>query len=110
MPDVLIASGFGDAVSGGKHPVFLCYRWFDAAGDLTEVGRSIHTPLPGALDPGASASLAMRIAAPRHDGRYGLHVSLLQSGIAWFDDVDPANGHVATVDVSTAPVAMMTEL
>ena len=97
-------------VSGGKHPVFLCYRWLDAAGDLTEVGRSIHTPLPAALGPGASVSLAMRIAAPAHDGRYSLRVSLLQSEIAWFDDIDPSNGHVATVDVSTAPVAMTTEL
>jgi hypothetical protein len=86
--------------SGGKHPVFLCYRWYGADGGLAEVGRSIHTPLPSVLAPGATVSLSMRIAAPQHDGRYRLHVSALQSEIAWFDDVDPANGLVAAVDVS----------
>jgi hypothetical protein len=89
-------------VSAGKHAVFLCYRWYDGAGDLTEVGRSIHTPLPGALEPGATVALSMRIAAPEREGRYSLRASVLQSEVAWFDDIDPGNGLVAAVDVSTS--------
>jgi hypothetical protein len=89
-------------VSGGNHAVFLSYRWYDAAGDLTEVGRSIHTPLPGALEPGATVALSMRVAAPEREGRYSLRASVLQSEVAWFDDIDPGNGLVAAVDVSTS--------
>jgi GSCFA family/Polysaccharide biosynthesis enzyme WcbI len=87
-------------VSAGKHPVFLCYRWFDERGDLTEIGRSIHTPLPGALEPGAEIAVPMRIEAPQYEGRYRLRVALLQSEIAWFDDVDAGNGIDAAVGVT----------
>ena len=92
----------GDAalLSGGRHPVFLCYRWFDACGAVTEVGRSIHTALPGALEPGAHVTIPMRIEAPQNAGRYGLRIALLQSEVAWFDDADPDNGFEAMVDVS----------
>ena len=92
----------GDAalVSGGRHPVFLCYRWFDACGTVTEVGRSIHTALPDALQPGAQVTIPMRIEAPQDAGRYRLRVSLLHSEVAWFDDADPDNGFEAMVAVS----------
>ena len=92
----------GDAAlaSGGQYPVYVCYRWYDAAGDVTEVGRSIHSALPGVLHPGASVSAHVRIAAPRAPGTYTLRVTLLQSEIAWFDDVDPASGVAATVSVA----------
>ncbi len=86
--------------SGGKHPVFVCYRWYDAAGQLTEVGSSIHTPMPVPLAPGASTTVPMRIAAPRRAGTYCLRVTLLQSEIAWFSDVDPINGQDAEVEVT----------
>jgi hypothetical protein len=91
--------------TAGKHPVFLCYRWYDARGSLTEVGRSIHTALPASIAPGASAGIAMRIAAPRYEGRYRLRVALLQSEIAWFDDVDPRNGVEAAVAVAASSAA-----
>ena len=87
-------------VTGGEHPVFLCYRWFDELGAPAEVGRSVHTPLPGALEPGMTAELPMCIEAPQYEGRYRLRVALLQSEIAWFDDVDPENGLEAVVEVS----------
>ena len=41
----------------------------------------------------------MHIAAPEHPGYYRLRVALLQSEIAWFDDIDPSNGIDAAVDV-----------
>ena len=81
------------------YPVYLSYRWFDEAGALAEIGRSVHTALAAALEPGASAALTMRIEAPRFAGRYALRVALLQSNVAWFDDVDRANGVEAVVDV-----------
>jgi GSCFA family/Polysaccharide biosynthesis enzyme WcbI len=92
----------GDAalLTGEGHPVYLSYRWYDEHDAPAEVGNSIHTALPGALDPGASTILPMRIATPRHAGRYRLRVALLQSDIAWFDDVDPANGVNVRIDVA----------
>ena len=99
--------GDGDVAlsSGGSHPVFLCYRWFDAAGNLTEIGRSIHTPLPDTLEPGAEVTLPMRIEAPRYPGRYRLRCALLQSEVAWFDDIEPDNGVEAVVDVFAKAMA-----
>jgi hypothetical protein len=90
-------------VTSGEHPVFLCYRWFDELGASAEVGRSVHTPLPGALEPGTTTELQMRIEAPQYEGRYRLRVALLQSEIAWFDDVDPENGIEAAVEVVKRP-------
>jgi GSCFA family/Polysaccharide biosynthesis enzyme WcbI len=92
----------GDAAlaSGGEYPVFVCYRWYDADGALTEIGRSIHTPLPEPLEPGTALDLTMRVAAPQYPGDYALRVALLQSQIAWFDDVDPANRVEAAVTVA----------
>ena len=94
-------SNRGDAVlvTGGKHPVFLCYRWFDENEQAAEIGASIHTFLPAALEPGESVALRMRIAAPEHPGRYHLRAALLQSEVAWFDDIDRANGTEAFVEV-----------
>ena len=91
--------------SGGKHAIFLCYRWFDAAGALTEIGRAIHTPLPAVLAPGAEVTVPMRIEAPQYAGRYQLRVALLQSEVAWFDDVAPSNGIEATVEVAAKGAA-----
>ena len=86
-------------ISGGDYPVFACYRWYDERGDLAAVGESIHTPLPAPLEPAVPATIAMPVAAPRYPGRYRLAVTLLQSEVAWFDDVDPANGVTSAVDV-----------
>lgn len=96
--------------SAGKHPVFVCYRWYDAAGDPTEVGRALHTPLPEALAPGTNVTLSMRIAAPQVAGRYRLRLALLQSEVAWFDDVDPSNGIDAVVDVAAKPSVLAPSL
>ncbi len=92
-------------VTGGDYPIFLCYRWYDDGGAVTEVGNAIHTALPTPLVPGSAATVAMRIAAPAAAGRYRLRVALLQSRIAWFDDVAPANGVERFVDVAQAQSA-----
>jgi hypothetical protein len=92
-------------VSAAKHPVFLCYRWYDDGERLAEIGESIHTSLPAPLAPGASVTVPMAIAAPRYGGRYRLRVTLLQSEIAWFDDVDRANGLETVVDVEVRGAA-----
>ena len=93
----------GDAifVSAPPNPIQFCYRWFDASGALVGAGEWIHTPLPHALPPGESIEAACRIAAPHVPGTFTLAVTLLQEGIAWFDDLSPASGVRGTVTVES---------
>lgn len=101
-------SNEGDAalVTGGDYPVFVCYRWYDDRGNLAEAGNSVHTALPAPLLPGAASTVQLGIAAPADAGRYRLRAALLQSRIAWFDDVDPANAAETFVDVAPARAAV----
>jgi hypothetical protein len=103
VPCTISNDGNVALVTGGTHPVFLCYRWYDENGCHTEVGSSLHTPLPAPLEPGASLEAIMPIAAPRYQGRYQLRVTLLQSEVAWFDDVAAENGRSAAVVVAETP-------
>ena len=84
----------GDATyaSAPPNPVELCYRWYDDDGSTVGAGTWIHTPLPFPVPPGETLHTALRVAAPQEPGRYTLAITLLQEGIAWFDDVDRANG------------------
>jgi hypothetical protein len=69
-------------------------RWF-AANALVEGDR---VDL-GTLRPGAEANVALPVVAPDRPGRWRLAVSVIQDGIAWFDDLDPAYGAVVEVEV-----------
>ncbi len=91
----------GDAifVSAPPNPIEFCYRWFDEHDAPVGAGTWIHTPLPRALPPGESLEAAVRIEAPHAAGTYTLAVTLLQEGVAWFDDVSPAGGARGSVVV-----------
>lgn len=80
------------------YPVHLGCRWFDGDGRVVAEG---HRVALGALRPGAEARVAMPVTAPGQPGRYRLCLSPIQDRIAWFDDLDPANG--ATVPVTVHP-------
>ena len=85
--------------SAPPNPVQLCYRWYDAGGAAVCAGTWLHTPLSRPLQPGESDPVQMRIAAPESPGNYTLAVTLLQENVAWFDDVDPANGARGAVTI-----------
>jgi hypothetical protein len=104
IPCVVKNDGNVALATGDPHPVFLSYRWYAADGDLVEVGNSMHTRLREPLEPGGSIELAMELTTPRHAGRYRLAVALLQSNVAWFDDVAPENSASADVEVSEVPL------
>jgi len=90
----------------------LGYRWLDPTGREVEPDNRHRSPLPRALAAGESATGSMRIVGPATPGRYSLRASVIQEGVAWFDDIDPRNGVSATVlvqgpariDVSAAPL------
>jgi hypothetical protein len=91
-------------ITDGTFPVYVCYRWFDPSGTALDEP-SIHTRLDDPLMPGESVTLRAGIRAPRLAGEYTLALTILQSNVAWFDDVDPANGLRLRVRVEMAAVA-----
>ena len=90
-------------VTAPPHPVYICYRWHRAA-DGTPVGEGqwLHTSLPRALPPGDTIEATISIAAPDSADAYTLTITLLQEGIAWFDDLRENNGSRHEVLVQTA--------
>jgi hypothetical protein len=79
-------------VSAPPNPIQFCYRWFDESGTPVGAGEWIHTPLPRALPPGDTVDGAVRVGAPHAPGTYTLAVTLLQEGVAWFDDLSRSSG------------------
>ena len=75
------------------------YRWIGANGEVDASNDSVRTPFPAALAPGESRGGEMRVVAPRAPGRYLLRISVVQEGVAWFDDIDPDNGVAENVTV-----------
>jgi hypothetical protein len=73
------------------HPVALGFRWFCAATGAAVLD-SDRCQLERPLRPGASVTLDARVNAPWEPGDYELRISPVQELVAWFDDVDPANG------------------
>jgi hypothetical protein len=80
-------------------PVDVCYRWFDADGVAAGEGTWLHTPLPRTIVPAGSARFEVLVAPPAVAGRFTLRLTLLQEGIQWFDDVDPANAVTREIDI-----------
>jgi cell division septation protein DedD len=87
-----------------RNNVNLSYRWKDPKGQVI-VADGLRTPLPQDLAPGESVGLKMNIAAPGRPGRYLLNVTLLQEGVAWFDE---KGGAALSLPVIVAPPALLT--
>ena len=85
----------------GVYRVALSYRWLDEAGQrvIPEGGRTF---LPGSVRPGESARVTAEVRTPSDPGRYQLVLTLVQEGVAWFDDRD---GGAAVVPVFVAEAA-----
>jgi hypothetical protein len=86
-------------VTAPPNPTYLCYRWYDMAGEQVGAGDWLHTPLGRALAPKETLSTTFLVQAPPQPGRYTLAATLLQVDVAWFDDVDASNGLRASVEV-----------
>ena len=82
-------------VSAPPHPVHISYRW--VAGSSIEEGE--RTRLPQSIAPRASAECYLGLRTPAIPGLYELRVTLVQEGVAWFDDLDPSNAWGTTVAV-----------
>lgn len=82
-------------VSAPPHPVHISYRW--VADGAAEEGE--RTSLPQSIAPRERAEGYLGLRAPATPGVYELRVTLVQEGVAWFDDLDPRNVWGTTVEV-----------
>ncbi len=87
-----------------RNNVVLSYRWKDLKGKVI-VADGVRTSLPQDLAPGGSVRIKMNIAAPARPGRYSINVTLVQEGVAWFDEKD---GAALALPVIVAPSALST--
>jgi hypothetical protein len=93
-------TGDGFFVPAAPFPVEVCYRWFDAGGAAVGAGTWLHTRLPRVMVPRDSVRFKALVAPPPSAGRFTLRLTLLQEGVHWFDDVDPANAVARDVEIT----------
>jgi hypothetical protein len=86
-------------ISAPPLPVHVSYRWIRIDDGMPTAAVPGRTPLPAVLGPGDAIALTSHVVAPGAPGRYRLVVTLVQEGIRWFHDVDPANGSWHVVEV-----------
>jgi hypothetical protein len=90
-----------ELISSFPYTTQIGYRWFDPDGKVvTPDGGVTFRPVDSALAAGETTGGVLRVVAPHASGRYTLRLSVVQDNVAWFDDLDPANGSVALVRVS----------
>jgi Domain of unknown function (DUF4915) len=91
--------GTGVLASKPPNPVYLSARWFSQ--DRSERFEGRRNGLSRAVLPGYSLNLSVALRAPSKPGQYKLRISPVQEWVAWFDDIDPANGFCVDVTVGT---------
>lgn len=70
----------------GQNPVRASYHWLTPNGEMLDF-EGIRTELgPQKLEPGSHREILIRVVAPSKPGRHQLKLTLLQEGIAWFDE------------------------
>jgi hypothetical protein len=83
-------------VSAPPHPVHISYRWL-RDGEAEEGTRS---RLPRAIPPRGGLVCRVGLVAPSKPGTYDLRLTLVQEGIAWFDDLDSRNALTQPVRIA----------
>jgi hypothetical protein len=89
-------------VCAAPAPVYVSYKWLDARGDYLDDARAHRTRLPRTIFPGESLDVDASVVVPERCGSPRLRVTLMQEGVAWFDDLDPRNGVEAAVEITAS--------
>ncbi len=66
-------------------PILLSYHWKRKSGEVV-VWDGVRTSLPRVMHKGDSDELFVAVRAPEEPGDYLLEVSMLEEGVAWYDD------------------------
>src|SRR5690554_951697 len=67
-----------------NQPVQLSYHWYDLDKNVL-VFEGRRTPLPNIIAPGQQQMINLHIDALPQSGRYILQVTMVQEGVAWFE-------------------------
>lgn len=79
-------------VSARPNPVYISYKWVAAGpGCVEEPAEGIRSLLPHALPPRRPTTCSWRLRTPAAEALYSLRLTLVQEGVAWFDELDEAN-------------------
>ncbi|MDQ7030716.1 MAG: N-acetylmuramoyl-L-alanine amidase [Ardenticatenia bacterium] len=71
---------------GGRRPVRVSYRWYDAEGQEIEDVEQVRTALPHAVKAGDEVRLMAALAVPSTPGDYRLVWDLIREGVGWFQE------------------------
>jgi hypothetical protein len=93
-------------------PVYVSYKWLDVeTGAYLDDRRAYRSKLPRTIFPAESVVMTALIIAPERVGKAILKITLVQEGIAWFDEQTAANAAefvveiVAAAQTGTAPAS-----
>jgi hypothetical protein len=87
--------------SAGLNPCFLSYHLLDRNRKVLRFDNP-RTPLPGAVQPGETAEVLVRVKGPLEQGDYLLEFDLVREGVAWFKDGGGRTLAISLADRETA--------
>ena len=98
--DVTLRNETGKAIcSAPPFPVQLSYHWLHAGTNEIAIFEGLRTGILPPLDPSQSGSIEMVVQSPPEPGSYVLHLTMVQEGIFWFDQVAEQRGGEITIEV-----------
>ncbi len=93
--------------ASGASPVFLAYRWRDAAGAVVPC-TELRTALPVDVAPGRALTVPLQLTTPARTGRFALEVLLAQEGPVWHGPGARASVTVTARCLSAVPAHWLT--
>jgi hypothetical protein len=85
-------------------PVYASYKWLDLeTGDYLDDVRAFRSKLPRTVFPSETIEMTVLVGAPARAGKAILKITLMQEGVAWFDDQAAGNAAECIVEVGPAP-------
>jgi SAM-dependent methyltransferase len=85
LPLSIVNLGEAPISSFSAPPVILSYHWKRKSGEVA-VWDGLRTALPRVMHKGDSDDVFVAVRAPEKPGDYLLELSMLEEGIAWYDD------------------------
>jgi hypothetical protein len=81
-------------------PVHVSYKWIDLeSGGYVDQRRAHRSRLPRTVYPAESVEITALIVAPERVGKAVLRITLVQEGVAWFDDQAAGNAADRVVEI-----------
>jgi len=85
-------------------PVYVSYKWLEIdTGASLDDRRAWRSKLPRTIFPAETIAMTALIAAPERVGKAILKVTLIQEGIAWFDEQASGNAAQFVVEIVRGP-------